>query len=179
MFKVRAHTRMKIEQNPFFCCQGEVINDNGGMDGMTAYTHYKWRHFVSLTPSLHMNPIKVASMSLSTKSNGVAYLWSTDLLVIKHLNEQITSFPIWKFHYHFHNWIPYLISAPGLSGMWFQGECRCCQRSWTLDYSCLLFWHLGDKNKLTRIQGWKRNRMQNVSCFTPIVPLGDCLLPLQ
>lgn len=62
----------------------------------------------------------------------ILYLQCTDSLVIKHLNEQITSFPIWKFHYDFHNWIPNLISAPGLNSMWFEGECRCCQRSWTL-----------------------------------------------
>lgn len=105
-------------------------------DTMSSYrpkTNAHIQYSVSFPPSLkHNYTVKLVSMSPSARSRGVTYLQCTDPLVIKHLNEQITSFPIWKFHYHFHNWIPNLISAPGLNSMWFWGECRCCQRSWTL-----------------------------------------------
>lgn len=112
------------------------------------YAPHKYTHLCGQAYN-HTHTLKPTSIPWSFKSSGVMYLQLTHPLVIKHLNEQITSFPIWKFHYHSHNWIPNLITFPGLNSRWFQGECRRCLGSLRLADPPLLPWRLGTKEKHT------------------------------
>lgn len=77
---------------------------------------------------LDTDPCRQVSSCSSTspvlKCSGAVYLYLAHSLVIKHLSEQIKSFPIWKFHYHCCNWIPNLISTPLRNSRWCWGGCR-------------------------------------------------------